>query len=231
MIDRVAIDLNMSSNSSSTNSGLRTTGGFTTGSYASAFVSIAQLNDHLYLCGARAVNATALHELGVTCVVNATVELPNLTCVPDVEFVKVSVDDTPYADLGSHFDGIADKIDEVHRGGGRTLVHCVAGVSRSASLCIAYLMKHVGMTLRDAYDHVKERRPIVRPNNGFFRQLVEYERRLAIADGRSELSTVRLIASHVGLIPDVYEQEYRNLLMLTTPPGPPCRSALSEKVN
>lgn len=38
------------------------------------------------------------------------------------------------------------------------LVHCVAGVSRSVTLCLAYLVKWEKMTLRDAYHHMKQRR-------------------------------------------------------------------------
>jgi protein-tyrosine phosphatase len=39
--------------------------------------------------------------------------------------------------------------------GGRVLVHCRAGVSRSATLCLAYLISCRGMSLNDAYDEVK----------------------------------------------------------------------------
>ena len=51
--------------------------------------------------------------------------------------------------------------------------------SRSASLCIAYFMRYHGMTLQTAYDYVKERRPIIHPNVGFWRQLREYEAKIS----------------------------------------------------
>ena len=41
------------------------------------------------------------------------------------------------------------------REGERTLVICTAGVSRSATICIAYLMKHEHLSLKDAFDRVK----------------------------------------------------------------------------
>ena len=44
--------------------------------------------------------------------------------------------------LLGYFDSVADKLEDISRVGGKALVHCVAGVSRSASLCIAYLMKY-----------------------------------------------------------------------------------------
>ena len=93
---------------------------------------------------------------------------------------------------------------------GRTLVHCVAGVSRSASICIAYLMKYERMTLDQAYRHCKRRRPVVHPNVGFWRQLIDYERRLF---GRN---TVKMVQSSIGLIPDVYKKETEHMVWLPT---------------
>ena len=43
---------------------------------------------------------------------------------------------------------VADKVQE---GNGRVLVHCYAGVSRSATIAIGYVMKHFQMTLDEAY--------------------------------------------------------------------------------
>ncbi|CAG0920074.1 unnamed protein product [Notodromas monacha] len=66
-------------------------------------------------------------------------------------------------------------IDGAREKGGCCLVHCNAGVSRSAAVVIAYLMKSEGMTYRSAHDYLKSLRPCIRPNDGFIRQLLEYE--------------------------------------------------------
>uniref|UniRef100_T1J1P0 Ubiquinone biosynthesis O-methyltransferase, mitochondrial n=1 Tax=Strigamia maritima TaxID=126957 RepID=T1J1P0_STRMM len=172
------------------------------------FQQIAQLADHLYLSGARAVQSDRIVERDVTCIVNATVELPNLP-IPNVDYLKVPVNDTPHSNLYNYFDVAADKIEEIRRKGGKTLVHCIAGVSRSVSLCLAYLMKYEGMSLRTAYSHVKARRPIAHPNRGFFKQLIDYEMYLF---GQQ---SVRMIQSEsAGLIPDVYADEYRNIVLM-----------------
>ena len=97
------------------------------------------------------------------------------------------------------FHQVADKIHEVSKRGGHVLVHCVAGVSRSSSLCIAYLIKYKRMTLRQAYYHVKQRRPIIRPNVGFFRQLIDYEKKIL---GKA---SVKFVSSPMGPLPDVYQ--------------------------
>jgi len=59
---------------------------------------------------------------------------------------------------------------------GAVLVHCAAGVSRSATVVIAYLVQHAGMSLREAALAVKSQRPIAYPNAGFWRTLFAFER-------------------------------------------------------
>lgn len=68
--------------------------------------------------------------------------------------------------------------DGVKARGGRVLIHCHAGISRSATVCMAYIMKSLGYNLRSAYDYVKNRRSCVSPNLHFMGQLLEYEKRL-----------------------------------------------------
>ena len=58
------------------------------------------------------------------------------------------------------------------------LIHCRNGMSRSATVAIAYLMKYQGMSLIQAFKFVRDHRPCVSPNPGFMRQLVDFERSL-----------------------------------------------------
>ncbi|KAF7264751.1 hypothetical protein GWI33_022477 [Rhynchophorus ferrugineus] len=91
--------------------------------------------------------------------------------------------------------------------GGRILVFCVAGVSRSATLCIAYLMKYHQLTLLEAFDHVKKIRPKIHPNCGFFQQLMDYEKSLFDA------SSVKMVYNEFlrSYIPEVYDKEYAQI--------------------
>ncbi|XP_068238830.1 dual specificity protein phosphatase 18-like [Palaemon carinicauda] len=167
---------------------------------------VSPIESWLYLSGARAVKPPKLKDLGITCVIDCTVELPSLP-IDGTELVKVLVSDTSASILDNHFDTIADKIEEVRRCKGRVLVHCVAGVSRSPALVLAYLVKHRGMSLREAFLHVRSVRPNVRPNAGFFSQLIEFERRIR------GCTTVALVHdAALGLtIPDVCEDELKFL--------------------
>jgi hypothetical protein len=70
--------------------------------------------------------------------------------------------------------------DGVKASGGRVLVHCHAGVSRSATVCMAYVMKTLNYDLRSAYDFVKSKRSCVSPNLHFMGQLLEFEKRLGV---------------------------------------------------
>jgi serine/threonine protein kinase len=58
------------------------------------------------------------------------------------------------------------------------LVHCFAGLSRSATTVIAFLMMSCGMRLDNAYLLVKKHRPAIHPNAGFFEQLVALDKKI-----------------------------------------------------
>ncbi len=60
----------------------------------------------------------------------------------------------------------------------RCLVHCAAGVSRSATIVLAYLMKYHHNTLKEAFYFLIEKRPQIWPNEGFLLQLLRYETEL-----------------------------------------------------
>eukprot|EP01112_Ceratiomyxa_fruticulosa_P020897 TRINITY_DN7244_c0_g2_i2.p1 TRINITY_DN7244_c0_g2~~TRINITY_DN7244_c0_g2_i2.p1 ORF type:complete len:623 (+),score=183.94 TRINITY_DN7244_c0_g2_i2:162-2030(+) len=81
--------------------------------------------------------------------------------------------DDPRYDLSAHFDECINFIEQGRNAGG-ILVHCRAGVSRSATLTIAYLMYSRGMSYHEAFNHVHDRRPQVLPNSGFREQLMKF---------------------------------------------------------
>lgn len=170
-----------------------------------SFGQISEINDHLFLSGAHVLKPEAIKKKNISCIVNATVEEPGMYFA-GLDYLKIRIDDNPFARLDAYFDVVADKIKATKDRGGRTLVHCVAGVSRSASLCIAYLMKYENMSLRQAYQHVKMARPIIRPNQGFWKQLIEYEKHLFGSN------TVQMVPSRWGPdqpVPDVYSEEIK----------------------
>lgn len=170
---------------------------------------LCRITDHLYLSNGRAANdASQVTRCKITCIVNVTETRSSCPPPPAVDYIHVPVSDSPASPLIDHFDEVADKIQLTAERGGRTLVHCNAGVSRSAAVCVAYLMKHRGATLLEAHGWVKSCRPVVRPNAGFWRQLIRYEMELR------GCNSVRMVASSMGEIPDIYEEEARNMMPL-----------------
>jgi protein-tyrosine phosphatase len=72
----------------------------------------------------------------------------------------------------------------------KVLVHCHAGVSRSSTIVISYLMrKYINFSLNDALKFVKSKRPIIKPNKGFMKQLQKYEDKLKKDYLESDLKT------------------------------------------
>ena len=66
--------------------------------------------------------------------------------------------------------------EDARKDNGVILIHCMAGISRSVTLTIAYIMAYFNLSMQDAYQYVKEKRPAISPNLNFMGQLVEFER-------------------------------------------------------
>lgn len=77
-------------------------------------------------------------------------------------------------EIKQHFDGNYEWMEQMLKEGRNILIHCAAGVSRSASFTIAYLLKKNKMKYAEAFSFVKEKRNIIRPNSYFIQQLKEY---------------------------------------------------------
>ncbi|KAM6442536.1 dual specificity protein phosphatase 5 [Liasis olivaceus] len=87
----------------------------------------------------------------------------------------IPVEDSHTADISSHFQEAIEFIDGTRRAGGKILVHCEAGISRSPTICMAYLMKTRKFRLEEAFDYIKQRRSLISPNFSFMGQLLQYE--------------------------------------------------------
>lgn len=61
------------------------------------------------------------------------------------------------------------------------LVHCLAGISRSVTVTVAYLMQKMNLSLNDAYDFVKRKKSNISPNFNFMGQLLDFERTLGLS--------------------------------------------------
>jgi len=80
--------------------------------------------------------------------------------------------------LSKYFDKAFDFINESRNRKRAVLVSCQQGVSRSASLIIAYIMKALHLNVAQAYAFVKLRNPHISPNLNLMNQLTEFEKTL-----------------------------------------------------
>ncbi|KAG0321145.1 Dual specificity protein phosphatase 10 [Podila horticola] len=139
---------------------------------------------HLYL-GAEhnASDSATLSRLGISHVLNVAVEIAQQSQEETVvEKSGIRYHHLSWThhqkNLSSEFPEAFDHIEQARSTGGKILVHCQLGVSRSASLVIAYVMKAENKTLTEAYDFVKDRSGVISPNMSLMYQLAEFEKSL-----------------------------------------------------
>ncbi|XP_075556705.1 dual specificity protein phosphatase 3-like isoform X1 [Dermacentor variabilis] len=94
-----------------------------------------------------------------------------------ISYLGLRLVDIPQEDIAAHFDKCANFIDDCLEHNGKVLVNCRMGMSRSATIAIAYLMIKKGMTVDDGLRTLRMNRA-VRPNNGFLLQLVQLDAKL-----------------------------------------------------
>ncbi|XP_053458848.1 dual specificity protein phosphatase 22 isoform X3 [Nycticebus coucang] len=93
-----------------------------------------------------------------------------------VKYLCIPAADSPSQNLTRHFKESIKFIHECRLRGEGCLVHCLAGVSRSVTLVIAYIMTVTDFGWEDALHTVRAGRSCANPNLGFQRQLQEFEK-------------------------------------------------------
>nr|CAI5820296.1 unnamed protein product [Callosobruchus analis] len=134
-----------------------------------------EIFDHVYLGSEwNASNYEELRRNGVGHILNVTREIDNF--FPGTfDYLNVRVYDDERTDLLKHWDDTFKYITKAKAKGSKVLVHCKMGVSRSASVVIAYAMKAYNWDFNTALKHVKEKRSCIKPNHSFLLQLETYQ--------------------------------------------------------
>ncbi|XP_063814750.1 dual specificity protein phosphatase 13A [Pseudophryne corroboree] len=128
-------------------------------------------------------NRFELWKMGITHVLNAAHGQRHSDGSPDyygtsVTYHGISASDLPDFDMSKYFYSASEFIHKaLNTSGGRLLVHCVVGISRSATLVLAYLMIHHQLSLIQAICKVQESRWVC-PNTGFLQQLIHLDEEL-----------------------------------------------------
>lgn len=97
---------------------------------------------------------------------------------PNIEWHRLVIDDDKDERISEHFFKVHSIISQANTDNKNVVVHCAAGMSRSATLVLAYLMIENRWCFEEAFNYVKNRRPIIEPNIGFVKQLKGLEYKL-----------------------------------------------------
>ncbi|KFO26415.1 Dual specificity protein phosphatase 8 [Fukomys damarensis] len=137
-------------------------------------VGLTRILPHLYLGSQKDVlNKDLMTQNGISYVLNASNSCPKPDFICESRFMRIPINDSYCEKLLPWLDKSIEFIDKAKLSSCQVIVHCLAGISRSATIAIAYIMKTMGMSSDDAYRFVKDRRPSISPNFNFLGQLLE----------------------------------------------------------
>ncbi|XP_068194393.1 dual specificity protein phosphatase 7-like isoform X1 [Antennarius striatus] len=145
---------------------------------------------YLYLgCAKDSTNLAVLGQYNIKYILNVTPNLPNMfEHDGHFRYKQIPISDHWSQNLSQFFPEAISFIDEARSKQCGILVHCLAGISRSVTVTVAYLMQRLNLSLNDAYDFVKRKKSNISPNFNFMGQLLDFERTLGLrspCDNRS----------------------------------------------
>ena len=110
----------------------------------------------------------------------ATLKQEWLTDFVIPKYLRCPISDQPNSNIGVFFEDASSFINLAlqEHPNNKILLHCHAGVSRSATIAISYFMIYKRMSFEDAFQFVKSRRNVINPNPGFLQSLLEYQKKL-----------------------------------------------------
>merc|ERR1719376_1513497 len=137
--------------------------------------NITEVLPDLYLGNAMdAANEDLLKSSNIRFILNLTKTCPNYS-YSTFHYKQIKIEDSCREDIKSIVEEAIDFIEDAKANKSAVLIHCQGGVSRSPTVTIAYIMHLQGLSLADAYEFVKTRRPCIAPNLNFMGQLLEME--------------------------------------------------------
>ena len=120
-----------------------------------------------------ALDAELLIKEGITYILNCGNGLKNFYENENLfKYLYIPLYDSEAQKLDKYLDTTNKFIKEGSENGNKILIHCGAGMSRSASICLMYMIIEKKYKFSDAYTLMKQKRKCVMPNPNF-RKLLE----------------------------------------------------------
>lgn len=194
--------------------------------------NINKLTDNLYITDYYySKKYSYLKSIGIKQILTVASEILTHTC-QDFEIMCIPANDLPEENILQYFETAHQFIDQAP-----TLIHCYAGISRSGTIAVSYIMKKLGMNAVDALHYCRLARPIITPNLGFLKQLNEYSKDLdewsvsSVSDLVAEAMTPPASPEQRPINKGESSSKEDNPPVLTLPHVMPnARSVLEEKV-
>lgn len=138
--------------------------------------NVQQIEDGVFIGDiASASNVDELKRLGITHVITAVLGVsPQFPT--EFVYMNVPIRDVESEDIKSYLTNTTRFIDDALAGGGKVLVHCMCGVSRSATIVAAWVMSKHGHSVEETLQMMRDKRECVDPNPAFREQLKEFKR-------------------------------------------------------
>ncbi|RID59371.1 hypothetical protein BRARA_F02606 [Brassica rapa] len=139
------------------------------------------IQDNLFIGGGLAARSVyTLQHLGIThilCLCANEIGQSD-TQYPDLfKYKNFSITDDEDSKIEGIFQEALDFINHGEETGGKILVHCFEGRSRSATVVLAYLMLRKNLTLLEAWSKLRKVHRRAQPNDGFARILVNIDKK------------------------------------------------------
>lgn len=148
--------------------------------YLSNKYNIHHIIDNVYLGDLpSSISYDKLEEDGIThiiSIINGSYSMyPN-----KFKYKHIHINDDPWLSIDNYFDECIQFIENAEKEGGKVLIHCMCGISRSVTIIVAYLIKKHKYTLNDAILYLKDKKQNINPNDGFINQLKKYEKKFKL---------------------------------------------------
>ena len=130
------------------------------------------IQNKLYLGdGFDANNKEFIKNKKISCIICVAEKLKINNTNSNIKIFNYEFSDDDKCNISLYFDEIGTIIENERT----VLVNCVAGISRSATIVIAYIMKYYKINLKNTFIGVRNERKIICPNKKFMEYLLQYE--------------------------------------------------------
>lgn len=131
-----------------------------------------QIEEGLFLGNVdSAENAELIRSNNITKIVSILESFYLSNVFEGVEYHRIAIQDSITSNILKHLPNAIRFISDAQKNGHNVLVHCAAGISRSSSVVIAYLMVKYNKSYMEIREFVNQKRRGICPNSGFERQL------------------------------------------------------------